>query len=258
MRNRIKTHIKQLIAEELASRTVTTTGSVLPTGYNPLEHIRGGLFHWIAVPFNGVDVWCELRCPNATQLQTCGDITNIIGENKPENYSLDNLIELQNYKENICRLVLNKPKYDEIATIVGREDFVISEKQKELVELEKRFEEHKDEMTETEKKILQTQINTVNLIIGYILPEDTMNFLASWGMGNDVSDIKKINKQMFLRAASLAKVHNKAPSDYLAGVFTEYNKMEIDAHAVSVLDEFLEEQRSVAGKYKWLGGKHGR
>ena len=259
MRNKLRSSIKQIVADELASRTVTSTGSVLPIGYNPIEYIRGGLLHWIAVPFNGTDVWCELRCPNATQLQTCGDITNITGDNKPETYSVDELIQIQNYKESLCKLVLNQPKYDEIASLVGRGDFVISEKRKELEELEKRFEEHKESMTETQKKTLQAQIDTINLIVGYILPDDTMSFLTSWAMGNDISDIKKIDKKMFLRAASLARAHNKSPTDYIPGVFTDYNKLEIDAHAFAVLEEFVEENKAVSGgKFRWIGGKLGR
>ena len=259
MRNRLKNSIKQIVSDELASRTVTTIGSVLPIGYNPIEHIRCGLLHWIAVPFNGTDVWCELRCPNATQLQTCGDITNIIGDNKPDTYSFDDIIQIRNYQDNICKLVFNQPKYDEIASLVGRDDFIISEKRKELELLEKRFEENKESMSETQKKILQTEMDTIKLIIGYILPDDTMAFITHWGMGNDISEVKKINKQTFLRAASLAKACNKAPTDYIPGVFTDYNKMEMDAHAFAVLEEFLEEQRTVVGgKFKWIGGKLGR
>ena len=82
-----------------------------------------------------------------------------------------------------------------------------------------------------------------------------MAFLTRWATGNDVSDIKKVTKENFLRAASLAKVHNKAPSDYLSGFFTDYNRQEIDSYAFMVLDDFIKEQDAIKNtKYKWLLG----
>jgi len=74
-------------------------------------------------------------------------------------------------------------------------------------------------------------------------------------MENDVSDIKKINKEAFLRAASLAKIHNKASTDYLSGVFTDFNKKKIDAYAFLVLDEHLKEHKAVENsRHKWFFG----
>ncbi|MCL2294107.1 MAG: hypothetical protein FWC36_04490 [Spirochaetes bacterium] len=229
------------------------------TGYNPLEKIRGGLFHWVAVPFNSVEVFCELRCPNATQIEQCGDISNItqeIEKNKEYKPSYDELIHVRNYQENICKIVFNKPTFDNIAQLVNENDFVISKKREELKKLQEHFEKHKDEMTEVEKEIIESKIRVIDLQLGFILPTDTMAFVTWWAMGNDISDIKKITKEAFLRAASLAKIHNKAPSDYISGIYTDYNKIEIDVHAVGVLEEFLKEQQIVNNaKHKWFGSK---
>jgi hypothetical protein len=227
-------------------------------GYNPLEKIRGALYIWAAVPFNGEEVFCQLRCPNATQIEQCGDISNItieIQNNKDYKFSYDEMIEIRNYQEKLCKLVLNIPTFDHIVSIVGDNDFVISEKKEELTKLAERFEANKASMTEVEKQTIQTQIKTIELQIGYILPTDTMAFLTQWAMGNDISDIKKITKETFLRAASLAKASNKAPSDYLSGVFTDYNKHEIDAYAISVFDEFMKQyQVTKETKFQWLLG----
>jgi len=90
-----------------------------PPGYNPLEAIRGGLFHWVAVPFNGEDVWCQLRCPNATQIEQCGDISNItVDMPKDKTYDYDEIIRLRNYQEKLCELVFNVPTFDGICVLV--------------------------------------------------------------------------------------------------------------------------------------------
>ena len=236
-----------------------------PTGYNPLEKIRGGLLHWVAVPFNGVDVFCQLRCPNATQIEQCGDISNISidredGPNgKPVEYSYDEMLQIRNYQEALCQLVLNVPTFDNIANLIGDCDFVIRDKRAELEAIKERFAFSQDSMTGTEKKTIQAQIETLELQLGFILPDDTMAFLTRWAMGNDVSQIKKITRENFLRAASLAKAHNKAPTDYLSGVFTDYNKHEIDGYAFVLLTDFMREYEALQGngETRMVGGKKG-
>jgi len=228
-------------------------------GYNPLEKIRGALFPWIAVPFNGINIICQLRCPNATQIETCGDITNIIDEEKRKNknYTPDEIIQIRNYQEALCQWVLNQPTYDNVASLVGKEDFQISEKKKELELIKEKFEKNKNDLSEVQKAEIETQIRIIEHQLGYLLPDDTMAFLTRWAMGNDVSDIRKINREMFLRAAALAKTHGKAPSDYLSGVFTDYNKIEIDAYAANILDEYIKEQKIVnESKNHWFFGRN--
>ncbi|MDR1838684.1 MAG: hypothetical protein LBQ93_03745 [Treponema sp.] len=227
-------------------------------GYNPIEAIRGSLFHWVAVPFNGENRFCQLRCPNATQIEQCGDFTNIMQESKdgkPMEY--EEIIKIRNYQEALCKITFNKPVFDHILELIGVNDFVISEKRKEFEIIKKQYMENEDKMSETEKAVLETKIKTLELETGFILPDDTMNFITRWAMGNDISDIKKITRENFLRAAALAKAHNKAPSDYISGKFTDFNKKEIDTHALLVLDEYMKDQRTVnEGKYKWfLGGR---
>jgi len=234
-----------------------------PSGYNPLEKIRGGLLHWVAVPFNGVDVFCQLRCPNATQIEQCGDISNISmdRENGPDEkkveYSYDEILQIRNYQEALCQLVLNVPTFDNIADLIGKSDFVIRDKRAELATIKERFAVGKESMTAIERKTIEAQTETLELQLGFILPDDTMAFLTRWAMGNDVSQIKRITRESFLRAASLAKAHNKAPTDYLSGVFTDYNKSEIDGHAFMLLADFMREYEAMQGEAgtRMIGGK---
>ena len=259
----MKKYLTKVFNELFDARTITTTSKVMPIGYTPLTTMTGSLFHWVAVPFNKQEIWCQLRCPNAVQLEQCGDLSNItldkfkdLKEGELPEYTKEEMIQIKNYQEEICRVVFNVPTFDNIASLVGSKDFVISEKRKELQQFKEKFEAHKKEMTEAEKITLNEQIRRIELQIGYILPDDTMAFITNWAMGNDITEIKKITKEKFLRAASLAKIHNKAPSDYISGVFTDFNKHEIDSYAALLLDEHMKEHESVEKEKKqWFGRK---
>lgn len=255
--SRLKKLIKDTLKDELTDNKTINDGTAF-IGYNPLEKIRGALLCWVGVPFNKQIIFCQLRCPNATQIEQCGNISNIVEEKlNPDNIKkldYDEIITIRNHQENLCKIVFNIPTFDNIASLMNL-DFVISEKRKELAEIEKKYEDNKDKMSVTEKQITDTRIRTLELQLGFILPDDTMAFITKWATGNDFSDIKKINRDTFLKAAVLAQVHHKAPSDYISGKFTDYNKIEIDAYALSVFNDFQRDQQIVKeSKHNWFFG----
>jgi hypothetical protein len=250
--DKLKELVEDSVREKLTGAKSFTGGTSL-AGYNPIELIRGALFWWIAVPFNGVEFYCQLRCPNATQIEQCGDITNIVDPDNKKEPAYEDLLRVRNFQENLCKITFNIPTFDHIFQLVGKNDFVISEKKAELEKIKKRVEDAKDKLSAVEKEVLETRIRTLELEIGYILPNDTMNFITKWAMGHDISDIKKINHEGFLRAAALAEANGKAPSDYLSGVFTDFNKKEIDGHAAAVLADYRKDEQTVKdGKYRWF------
>jgi len=228
-------------------------------GYSPIEKIRNTLYPWIAVPFSGSNVFCQLRCPNSTQIENCGNITNIIGEKRQGNgkdkLEHDEIIAIKNYQEAICKIVFNRPTFDELFNYVGIEDFVLPKMKIELAEIEKLYEENKDKISETDKADIDGRIKKLEDDLGFLLPDDTMSFITNWAMGNDITDIKKINKDTFLKAAALAQANHKAPSDYISGVFTDFNRVEIDAYALSIYNEYLKDQKTVSEiKHNWIFG----
>ena len=120
-RKRLEALVERLLLERLQNAATVQP----PEGYNPLSKIRGRLFHWIAVPFNGVDVFCQLRCPNATQIQQCGDISTVDVSDDKKEYSHDEIVTMRNYQEALCRVVLNKPTFEEIDVLINGNDCVI-------------------------------------------------------------------------------------------------------------------------------------
>lgn len=244
--------VRRLVREELESRIIKDSPG-LPVGYNPLETIRGGLFHWVQVPFNGVSVWCELRCLNATQIRACGDYSNIV-RGGTEKITTEQMIELRNYQEKLIIACMNRPTYDEIAVLAGENDFVIREKRKELEEIKK---VDLTGLSGEEQSKLKQRITSTELFLGFLLPDDTFQFLAGWINGADVSDIKKINDDLFLEAAILAENGHDNPSDHISGVFIDHDKQNIDRYAWKLYVDHMKSRnpgRKTSGRGRVVGG----
>jgi hypothetical protein len=244
--------VRRMVREELETRTIKDSPG-LPVGYNPLEVIRNGLFHWIQVPFNGVEVWCELRCLNATQIRSFGNYSNIVREGAKE-ISREQMIELRNYQEKLITACLNRPTYDQIASLVGEHDFVISGKRKELEDIKKI---DLSGLPPEQREELSRRIENTELFLGFILPEDTFRFLTEWANGSDVSDIKKITDEQFLEVAILAENGKDNPTDHLTGVFTDHNRQDMDRYAWKVYADYLKNRQTeikTKGRRKVIGG----
>jgi hypothetical protein len=218
----------------------------LPESYNSLEKIRGEMLRWVRVPFNGAEVWCQLRCLNSTQRMACGDYSSIVKEGKKKALSTPEIIAFSNYQEALCRASFVRPTFDEIATLVNEKDFVIRDKKKEFDELKKT---NLNSLTTAQKLELERRMERTELFFGFILPSDTMTFITSWAHGSDVSDIKKITDEQFLSAAILASNGHDNPSDHIDGQFTDGDRPDIDRYAWHIHSEFLK-QEEIALKAK--------
>ena len=230
--------VQALIEKILMEKTQGDVKTTLPQGYNSLEVIRGAKFHLVQVPFNGTPVWCELRCLNATQMLALGNFSNIKHSETTENPTRRQIIDLRNYQERLIRAVMNKPKYDDIATLVGMHDFVIKEKQKELDEIKEEVKQHGESWPMQQQHEVKKKIDALELFIGFILPEDTFGFLTSWAHGNDISDIQKLSEDQLLEAAILAENGKNNPHDHIRGVFTDHNMRDIDLKAWALYEDY--------------------
>jgi len=54
-----------------------------------------------------------------------------------------------------------------------------------------------------------------------------------------------VPRRQLLRAASLAKAANRAPSDYVSGTYTDFNRAEIDAQAWLALGEHMKDAKEM-------------
>jgi hypothetical protein len=233
---------------------INIKGNAPPPGYNPLEIIRGALYHWIAVPFKGTLVWCILKCLSFMELKSCGNISCLYlsKEKKQEKeYDLNEIIEILNAQEAICKLSFVYPAYDEIINVVTDTDCQILKKQEELKKIKKDISSLRGkELREAEKVALQIEYQ-----IGFLVPDDTMSFVTAWALGADITDIKKLSRDILLDAAIIAKHWGKKPSEMIDGIFTDFQRDGIDRDGMILyqqhLDDLRRKKRLEKNKYKW-------
>lgn len=232
-----------------------------PVGYNPIEEIRGALFHWITVPFNGCPIFCKVTCLNMIQIKSCGNISCLYlpekeNEEKKE-LSLLDMIEIKNAQEALVKLTLISPSFDEIVGMVTETNFLISEKREQLNKIN---EEIKKLPPGKQKKGLEKEAEKIEFYLGFLLPDDTMAFLTSWALGVEITDIKKLSRSLLLDAAIMAANGKNNPTDHISGVFTDFQKDDINRHAWSIYNQFIEDKKREQGLkksgYRWYGGKN--
>lgn len=222
-------------------------------GYNSTEAIRGALFHWVLVPFNGIPVWCKLRCLNQTQLESCGAVTLInLLQDATANVvpSPKDMIGIRNTQEEICRQVLINPSFDEIMKIITGEDLIVARTTAELEDLKKI---DPKTLPASKRKELEEELFRLELAVAYLLPEDALGFLTSWALGQDVSDIKKVSEDQYLRAAILAEKGGDNPTDHINGCFVDRDKGDMDMCAWNVLAQHRERNKK-GSERNWVGG----
>lgn len=246
--------IRQAVNREIEARLADIPKPLSPQqGYNTAEAIRGGMFHWLLVPVNNSNVWMELRTSNATQLDACGAISLVEKSSKAKEASEDQIIEMRNSMEEVCKVTMNNPTFDEFIKIVTDSDFVYSNAR---LELERLKAIDCTGLSATEKDYIDTKVRKHELHLAYLLPENTMDFIVRWAMCLDVSDIKKISEDKLLEAAILAKNGNKDPTDHLSGVFTDRDKTDLNKAAWAIYNDYMTKKdiEKNTGR-KWLGGK---
>jgi hypothetical protein len=245
--------IKRLVAQEIERRAADIPKPVRPPeGYNSAEAIRGAMFLWIPVPVNGVRIWMELRTLNASQLDACGAVSLCkTQQERKEAPSYTEAIEIRNRQEKIIRETMNRPTFDEFLAVISDSDFVLAKKREELAEIKKI---DISTLSEEEKRDIEARCNELELALAFLIPEDTFNFLTEWALCSDVSDIKRLSHEQYLKAALLAERGHDNPSDHLSGVFTDRDKIDIDNTAWGVFADFRREQ-SVENNVKRIGRK---
>ena len=137
------------------------------------------------------------------------------------------MVNIMNIQEECCRAILNRPNFEEIELAIHGKDSVYQYKRKHLAELKKKI----NTLSGSDKHECQLELNKIELFTGYVLPDDTMLFLTKIALGMDISDIKRITKEKLLSAYSKARLYNGRPSDYLPGLFTDGDRINIDDYA---------------------------
>jgi hypothetical protein len=230
--------IRREIERQLAAISIKPE-AILPKTYSALPEMRRGMFQYVYVPFGEAHVWMELRSLNATQIRECGDISLIETLPKKGKPTRDEALELRNTVENLAKAVMNSPTYAEFERMVLGGDNVIKERRAALAALEKRV----AGSPELEKRF-RGEIESLRVFLGYLLPENAMQFLAEYALGLDISDVKKLTADKLLEAAAWAKRHTGKPHEYFEGaILTDRDRNEIDNASAALYHEKYERKK---------------
>lgn len=205
----------------------------------------------VVLPWNGKPATFIVRMLNSTQIKACGEFSSIVSLSTNEEPTIDEMIEVKNMQERLMKLGLVKPTYKEILdTLV--DSTLINDIKNQLVLAR---EDLKKVTDIKQSELLAKEIDSYELYLGFLFPDDFMAGYTSYILQRDNSDIKKVTTDMLLEAAVLADKGHDNPSDHIKGEFTDFHKQDIDKHAWLELDRFREEQKVVEGKKTWIRGK---
>ena len=205
------------------------------------DDLENAMFSVIAVPFNfdktEQTVFVKVRELSDIQIQAIGDISLIevdAPSRKFEWRKYEKFAELQN---KIVRASLVSPTYDEILGMIGKDSFQsdcearYKEIQKEIIELPKG----------PLKKLLEQQAVALRVLFDLVLPNDFTSAIVEYALGTKKTDIKLVTKKILLDCALLQHRCGGRPSDYCSGIFSDFNKRDIDVRALIEYDKYIKE-----------------
>jgi len=68
--------------------------------------------------------------------------------------------------------------------------------------------------------------------------------------------LNKLTKETLLKAGFLGEKYNIRPSEYLDGIFTAKQKVDIDITALTLVSDYRDEQKIEKSGVKWIRGKN--
>jgi hypothetical protein len=219
--------IDAAVERALARRIVAPDKRLYPAGYNPLSVIKGALFEWLYVPFNGENILIEVRYPNYTQLMAGGyDFGQILLEAEKELSAAEQL-EVMNAQEWAAKCVMNRPTYEEFEGLVYAEDNTVGRRRARLAELRGLL--ATADVSATARADFARELEELEYFVGILLPTDTMATLTRIALGADVSDVKKLTRETLEQAWYKSQLYHQAAHEFIAGVFTDRDAAEVDA-----------------------------
>lgn len=226
-------------------------------GKDGLEVIKANTEMLLALPWNGSFGLFKVRMLNAVQIRACGSFSTldaVASETKTE-MSLEEVIELKNMQEALFRASLVSPTYDEINEYLGTTDMVVHMRET-IAECRTLLREVEDL---EESKKLANEIETLEIQCAFLYPDDFTATLTAILLQKDNTDIRKVTKEMLLEWAIFAEKGDDNPADHAEGVFTEFQREDINRYAHIELAEYRETEQNVRNSSKrWVRGKRKR
>lgn len=213
-----------------------------------LEKIRDLKYSIIFAPFHGTPVPVMVRELTDTQIKACGDFSLIeTFQDKirmKKKLKIRELVAFAERNHNISKAALISPTYEQIFKEIGIEP-QIKEKLKEIEELKKELRKTK---SGPQRSSLEESLDNMRIWIYYLLPEDFTTHITCYALGIDKTDIKLVTRKMLLDAAILATNGHDNPADHIDGLFTAFNKDDINRRAWIIYADHIKENSNIKPK----------
>jgi hypothetical protein len=232
--------VERAVRDYLDRRIVARDGRIYPHDYSPLPVIKGAMFEWLYVPFNGQRILMKVRYPNYTQLAAGGyDYGRILLDaDKGKELTEEEKARILDAEEYAAKCAMCSPSYEEFEEMVCREDNAVARRRAKAAEIRETLKS--PQLSRAEREAFARELKEAEYFTGIILPSDTMAALARIALGADVSDIRKLTRAALEQAAYRAEVYGGTPHSYLSGVFTDRDAAEIDAVCFGIIAELKE------------------
>lgn len=199
-----------------------------------IDSIRDAEFSLVATSWKGTPCLVQVRELSQVQIMACGSFSLIdLGELRegPFDWSKWVAYAEQNYR--LVRAALVSPTYDDIFQMVGK-GTMISDAKSSFAEIEKLL---LDMPRGPRRQALEKELSQLRCLYDLILPDDFIAPIVAYSIGLAKSDIKKVTRDMLMTAAVLAERGHDNPADHVDGMFTSFNRDDINRRAWTVLSE---------------------
>ena len=199
-----------------------------------LDVIEDAEYPLIVTQWKGIEVLVRVRELSQVQLLACGNFSLInLGELTSGPFQWSQWVEYaeQNYK--ILRATLVSPSYDEVMELVGK-DAMVKDAEAKFREINGLL---RDLPRGPKRQEYEKERDSLRCLYDLILPDDFIAPIVAYEVGIGRTDIKKITREMLLTAAILAERGHDNPADHIDGIFSAFNRDDINRRGWEVLGD---------------------
>jgi hypothetical protein len=205
-----------------------------------LEVIYDAEYSLVATQWKDVATIVQVRNLSEVQLLACGNFSLInLGELREGPFSWRQWVEYAEQNNKILKAALVSPSYEEVFALAGKGPSVKN--------AEARFREIDVLLLSMPRgpgrQALEKERDMLRCSYDLILPDDFIAPIVAYVVGIGRTDIKKITREMLLTATILAERGHNNPADHIDGIFSAFNRNDINRRGWQVLGEEREKSR---------------
>jgi len=185
--------------------------------------------HLIEIVCKQLTTYAEVKaCGNFSLIETFHD--KLLRKELEKDIAYSDIIAYSEFQYNVMRAALINPTFDEIyKTILETRRINKSEIDKGIKFIQTKLDELEIKHgSQKEIKLFADELAVNKMQYEFIFPADFIGDVVSYALQIDETDIKKVSADMLYEVALLAQKGHDNPSDHLSGVFTDFNRADID------------------------------